>query len=71
MSCICKYKYNVICGLCKLPFKEATTKEQRISELKRIIAQNRVDNLCHKIEIRDLQNEMDIDDDVDINRVIK
>ena len=69
MSCICKYKYNVICGLCKLPFKEATTKEQRIEELQRIIVQNRIDNLCHKLEIRDLQSE--IDDDVDIDRVVK
>ena len=51
--------------------KEATTKEQRIEELQRIIVRNRIDNLCHKLEIRDLQNEMDIDDDIDINRVVK
>ena len=51
--------------------KKQLRKKQRISELQRIIVQNRIDNLCHKLEIRDLQNEMDIDDDIDINRVVK
>ena len=41
MLCICEYKNNVI-GICKLPFKQETTKEERISELQRIIAQNRI-----------------------------
>ena len=71
MSCLCKYKYNIICGICKLPFKEATTKEDRIAELQRTITHNKIENMCHKLEIRDLQNEMDIDDDIDINRVVK
>ena len=71
MSCLCKYKYNIICGLWKLPFKEATTKEDRIAELHRTITHNKIENMCHKLEIRDLQNEMDIDDDIDINRVVK
>ena len=70
MSCLCKYKYNIICGICKLPFKEATTKEERIAELQRTITHNKIENMCHKLEIRELQNEI-IDDDVEIDRVVK
>ncbi len=70
MSCLCKYKYNIICGICKLPFKEATTKEDRIAELQRTITHNKIENMCHKLEIRELQNEI-IDDDVEIDRVVK
>ncbi len=70
MSCSCKYKYNIICGLCNLPFKEATTKEERIAELQRTITHNKIENMCHKLEIRELQNEI-IDDDVEIDRVVK
>ncbi len=72
MSCLCKYKYNIICGLCKLPFKESTTKEERIAELQKIINHNRIEIMCHKLEIREIQNEiLDIDDEIEINRVVK
>ena len=37
MSCICKYQYNIICGSCKKPFKIPTNREERISDLQRII----------------------------------
>ncbi len=71
MSCTCKYQYNIICGSCLKPFKIPTNREQRITDLKRIIAQNRIDNHCYKLEIRDLQDEMEIDHDVEINKVVK
>ena len=70
MSCTCKYQYNIICGSCKKPFKIPTNREERISDLQRIITQNKIDNHCYKLEIRDLKNEMDIDYDVEINKVV-
>ena len=71
MSCTCKYRYNIICGSCLKPFKILTNREERIADLKRIIAQNRIDNHCYKLEIRDLQDEMEIDHDVEIKKVVK
>ena len=71
MSCTCKYQYNIICGSCKKPFKIPTNREERISDLQRIILQNKIDNYCYKLEIRDLQDEMEIDHDVEINKVVK
>ena len=44
MSCTCKYQYNIICGSCKKPFKIPTNREERISDLQRIILQNKIDN---------------------------
>ena len=71
MSCTCKYQYNIICWSCKKPFKIPTNREERISDLQRIILQNKIDNHCYKLEIRDLQDEMEIDHDVEINKVVK
>ena len=71
MSCTCKYHYNIICGSCLKPFKIPNNREERISDLQRIITQNRIDNHCYKLEIRDLQDEMEIDHDVEINKVVK
>ena len=71
MSCTCKYQYNIICGSCKKPFKIPTNREERISDLQRIILHNKIDNHCYKLEIRDLQDEMEIDHDVEINKVVK
>ena len=69
--CTCKYQYNIICGSCKKPFKIPMNREERISDLQRIILQNKIDNHCYKLEIRDLQDEMEIDHDVEINKVVK
>ncbi len=71
MSCTCKYQHNIICGSCLKPFKILTNREERIADLKKIISQNRIDNHCYKLEIRDLQDEMEIDHDVEINKVVK
>lgn len=61
MSCNCKYQFNLICGSCKLPLKISTNREERIKELEKIILQNKIDNHCYKLEIRDLQDDMEID----------
>ncbi len=71
MSCTCKYQHNIICGTCLKTFKIPTNREERIDDLKKIIAQNKIDNHYYKLEIRDLQDEMEIDHDVEINKVVK
>jgi len=49
--------------------KIPTNREERITELEKIITKNKKDNHCYKLEIRDLKNAMDFD--VEINRVVK
>lgn len=59
MSCCkCKYKHNIICGLCRLPFEISSNIEERIFELEKKIKDNKNDNHYYKLEIREMLEEM-------------
>ena len=56
--CKCYFKTNIKCANCDKPFSILTTKQQQIEELKKKISSNQCDNVGYKMEIRDLEYEI-------------
>jgi hypothetical protein len=56
--CKCYVKTNIKCATCDKPFKQPSTKDEQILELKKLIKQNVQDNIIYKMEIRELENDI-------------
>jgi len=57
--CNCYVKTNIKCAKCNLPFRNPETKQDQIDELMKKIRNNVQDNIIYKMEIRELQDEIE------------
>ena len=57
--CKCYIKTNIKCAKCDKPYELPTTKQQQIDALRKKIHSNVIDNTCYKMDIKELENEID------------
>jgi hypothetical protein len=65
--CNCYVKTNIKCATCDKLFKTPSTKEEQILELKKLIKQNVQDNIIYKMEIQELQDEIEYKEENNYN----
>jgi len=56
--CNCYVKTNIKCAKCNLSFRNPETKLDQINELMKRIKSNVQDNIIYRMEIQELQNEL-------------
>lgn len=59
--CKCYIKTNIKCAKCNKLYGVPITSEEQIKELKKKIKSNNIDNICYKLEIQDLEKEIEDD----------
>jgi len=61
--CNCYVKTNIKCAKCNLPFRIPETKQDQINELMKRIKNNVQDNIIYKMEIQELQDEIEYEEE--------
>ena len=67
--CNCYVKTNIKCAKCNLPFRNPETKHDQINELMKRIKNNVQDNIIYKMEIQQLQDEIEYEEEKE-NKII-